>query len=71
MTVYLIINSPFSFLFYTSYYYVFFIMICIMNEDFLNKWKSQVKKGTLALILLTLLKEREKYGYELMEEISF
>lgn len=46
-------------------------MICIMNEDFLNKWKSQVKKGTLALILLTLLKEREKYGYELMEEISF
>ncbi len=40
-----------------------------MNENFLNKWQSQVKKGTLSLILLTLLKGKEMYGYEIMEYI--
>jgi len=39
-----------------------------MNEVFIQKWKSQVKKGTLAFILLNVLKNNEFYGYELIEE---
>jgi PadR family transcriptional regulator, regulatory protein PadR len=41
-----------------------------MNEEFLNKWKSQVKKGTLGFILLRLLRKKEMYGYELIEQVS-
>jgi len=41
-----------------------------MNEEFLNKWKSQVKKGALSFLVLNLLKQKEKYGYEIIEEIS-
>ena len=41
-----------------------------MNEEFLHKWKSQVKKGTLTFILLNILKGNEFYGYELIERVS-
>ncbi len=41
-----------------------------MNEEFLHKWQSQVKKGTLAFILLNLLKKKEMYGYEIIDQIS-
>lgn len=41
-----------------------------MNEEFLHKWQSQVKKGTLAFILLNLLKDKEMYGYEIIDQIS-
>jgi len=41
-----------------------------MNEVFIQKWKSQVKKGTLAFIVLTVLKNNEFYGYELIEEVK-
>ncbi len=40
-----------------------------MNETFIHKWQSQVKKGTLSFILLTLLKGKEMYGYEIMEYV--
>ncbi len=40
-----------------------------MNSEFVNKWQSQVKKGTLAFILLNVLKNNEFYGYELIEEV--
>ncbi|MCF6350909.1 MAG: PadR family transcriptional regulator [Flavobacteriaceae bacterium] len=40
-----------------------------MNEIFIKKWKSQVKKGTLAFIVLNVLKNNEFYGYELIEKI--
>lgn len=40
-----------------------------MNDEFINKWKSQVKKGTLAFIILNVLKGNEFYGYELIEEV--
>lgn len=39
-----------------------------MNIEFLQKWKSQVKKGTLEFILLSVLQGKELYGYELIEE---
>ena len=41
-----------------------------MNEDFVNKWKSQVKKGTLTFIVLNVLRDNEFYGYEFIEEIK-
>lgn len=41
-----------------------------MNEEFVNKWKSQVKKGTLTFIVLNVLKNNEFYGYEFIEEIK-
>lgn len=40
-----------------------------MNEEFIHKWQSQVKKGTLSFILLKLLKRKEMYGYEIIEEV--
>ncbi|MEM9546995.1 MAG: PadR family transcriptional regulator [Bacteroidota bacterium] len=39
-----------------------------MSAEFLQKWKSQVKKGTLEFILLSVLQGKELYGYELIEE---
>ena len=44
--------------------------ICFMNEEFVRKWKSQVKKGTLAFIVLNVLMDQEYYGYELIEEVK-
>ncbi len=41
-----------------------------MNKDFVNKWKSQVKKGTLTFIVLNVLRNNEFYGYEFIEEIK-
>jgi len=41
-----------------------------MNVEFLHKWQSQVKKGTLAFILLNLLRDKEMYGYEIIDQIS-
>ncbi|WP_046743244.1 PadR family transcriptional regulator [Kordia zhangzhouensis] len=40
-----------------------------MNSEFVQKWQSQVKKGTLAFILLNILKDNEFYGYELIEQV--
>ncbi|MBI3134462.1 MAG: PadR family transcriptional regulator [Bacteroidetes bacterium] len=41
-----------------------------MNSDFVNNWASQVKKGTLSFIVLNILRKKEVYGYELIEEIK-
>lgn len=41
-----------------------------MNKSFIEKWESQVKKGTLTFIALTILKNKELYGYEFIEEIK-
>jgi len=46
------------------------LYICIMNDTFLHKWRSQVKKGILSFIVLNVLKGNEYYGYELIEEIK-
>lgn len=44
--------------------------ICAMDQAFIEKWKSQVKKGTITFILLNLLTREELYGYELIEKIK-
>lgn len=36
----------------------------------INDWKSQVKRGTLELCILSLLSKRDYYGYELIEVLS-
>ena len=41
-----------------------------MNIEFIEKWKSQVKKGTLAFIVLNAISQKELYGYELIEIIK-
>ncbi|MGB8374849.1 MAG: PadR family transcriptional regulator [Salegentibacter sp.] len=41
-----------------------------MNKEFLQKWQSQVKKGTLTFIVLNVLKDNEFYGYEFIEEVK-
>ena len=38
-----------------------------MNID---DWKSQVKRGTLELCILSLLAKRDYYGYELIDVLS-
>ena len=44
--------------------------ICCMNNEFVQNWFSQVKKGTLSYIILIILDEKEYYGYELVQEIK-
>lgn len=41
-----------------------------MDNEFVDKWQSQVKKGTLSFIILNVLKDNEYYGYELIETIK-
>ena len=40
-----------------------------MDESFIHKWQSQLKKGTLSFIVLNILKDKEYYGYELIESV--
>jgi PadR family transcriptional regulator, regulatory protein PadR len=41
-----------------------------MNQLYIDNWTSQVKKGTLAFMVLKILKDKEFYGYELIEQIK-
>lgn len=50
--------------------YVLCYRFASMNEEFIRKWKSQVKKGTLSFIVLNILKGKELYGYELIEAVK-
>ncbi len=40
-----------------------------MNLEFVANWTSQVKKGTLAFLVLKILEGHEYYGYELIEQV--
>lgn len=41
-----------------------------MEEDNLKKWMSQVRKGSLELCILGLIKEKEIYAFELIQELE-
>ena len=41
-----------------------------MKDEFTDKWKSQLKKGTLSFIVLNAISKKELYGYELIEIIK-
>jgi PadR family transcriptional regulator PadR len=40
-----------------------------MNSEFVQNWTQQVKKGTLAFLVLNIIRSNEYYGYELIEAI--
>lgn len=48
---------------------MYYVYICTVNDLFIHKWSAQVKKGVLSFIVLNILKRKEYYGYELIEEI--
>ena len=35
--------------------------------DFFDNWTVQVRKGILEMCILTALKDRERYGYDLVK----
>ena len=41
-----------------------------MKNDFLKNWDTQLKKGLLPLFVLQALKNKERYGYELIQELK-
>jgi PadR family transcriptional regulator PadR len=42
-----------------------------MNKEFIDKWISQLKKGSLSFVVLGILaSEEEYYGYDLIQEIK-
>lgn len=41
-----------------------------MEEDNLKKWMSQVRKGSLELCILGLIKEKDIYAFELIQELE-
>jgi PadR family transcriptional regulator PadR len=41
-----------------------------LKNEFIDKWKSQVKKGTLSFLVLNAISKKELYGYELIEIIK-
>lgn len=41
-----------------------------MENDYVTNWEAQVKKGILSFIVLNLLREKECYGYELIDRIQ-
>jgi PadR family transcriptional regulator PadR len=41
-----------------------------MKNDFLKNWDTQMKKGLLPLFVLQSLLNKERYGYELIQELK-
>jgi PadR family transcriptional regulator, regulatory protein PadR len=41
-----------------------------MRNVFIQKWDSQVRKGILELIILLVLSGKERYGYELIQDLK-
>lgn len=41
-----------------------------MEHEFIPKWKSQLKKGSLPFIVMLFLSKEELYGYELIERMK-
>lgn len=41
-----------------------------MKNEFLKNWDTQLKKGLLPLFVLQALKSKERYGYELIQELK-
>jgi len=49
---------------------MYYLNQCIVKNEFIIKWKSQVKKGTLSFIVLNAISRKELYGYELIDIIK-
>ena len=40
-----------------------------MKSEFLRNWDTQLKKGLLPFFVLLLIKDKEYYGYELIQDL--
>ena len=49
---------------------MYIVLLCMMEMQSVEKWKSQVKKGVLEFIILILLSKKELYGYELLDNLK-
>jgi len=41
-----------------------------MKDDFLTKWNSQVKKGLLSYVVLSIIRKKTCYGLEIIEAVK-
>lgn len=41
-----------------------------MENEFIQKWDSQVRKGVLEFIILLMLAGKKRYGYELITDLK-
>jgi PadR family transcriptional regulator PadR len=41
-----------------------------MKPEFIENWHSQLRKGLLPLLVLTILEKKKCYGYELIQDIK-
>jgi len=41
-----------------------------MSESFLKSWKVQTKKGLLLFLVLNVIKQKNCYGYEIIQKIN-
>lgn len=41
-----------------------------MDNEFLIKWKTQVKKGLLSYVVLNIISKKSCYGLEIIEEVK-
>ncbi|MDQ1152103.1 PadR family transcriptional regulator PadR [Sphingobacterium zeae] len=50
---------------------MYFVIFTSMNKVFIDKWISQLKKGSLSFVILGVLAcEQEYYGYDLIQEVK-
>jgi PadR family transcriptional regulator PadR len=42
----------------------------VAQDGFLGNWESQARKGSLELMVMSSLAEKERYGYELVEHLK-
>ncbi len=50
---------------------MYFVIFTSMNKEFIDKWISQLKKGSLSFVILGVLAyEQEYYGYDLIQEVK-
>ena len=56
--------------------FLYLALLCIllyirnMEQEYVDNWEAQVKKGILSFIVLNILSRKHFYGYELMDEIQ-
>jgi PadR family transcriptional regulator PadR len=41
-----------------------------VEKDFTEKWTGQIKKGLLIFLVMNVIKRKNSYGYEIIQEIN-
>ena len=51
-------------------YTIYFVLQSIYEDSFMNdKYEKQMKKGVLDMLVLKMMEEEPKYGYQIIQEI--